>query len=83
MTACPECELAQTEPYHAVYMAGCDSCVLRHLSDVPHDIREQYVERECRDEAMREAMRTAIVAEYERRKTLIDEIARRALGLAA
>lgn len=79
---CTECALAQTEPYHSVYLAGCETCIVRHLSDAPRTIREQYLER-ISNETERETKHAEIVAEYRRRKALLDTIARRALGLAA
>ena len=79
---CPDCTAAQTEPYHGGYHVGCSTCEVRAMSNAPRDIREKYLWT-VRDEAARDRMRIAIVAEYHRRKALLDDIARRALGLAA
>lgn len=66
--ACDECAVAQARPWH-VYMAGCSTCTVRWLADIPKLRRDRHLDT-IKDESERNETRVAVVAEYHRRKAL-------------
>ena len=66
---CAECEAAQADPDHCIYVRDCRGCVVRSLSQAPRFIREGYY-RNMRDFAERDALIADVNAEYRRRQSL-------------